>query len=292
MVSAAVCSQGGIVVSEAAYPIDPDNLLTEVSAAKKLGAAHADAYQSGKPYHYVCIDNFLPQPVIDHVISDLQELPESETSFDRAQERLKTSYMPERLPKYTRDLFYAFNSRPFLMFLEEMTGIKALIPDPYFFGAGIHRVQNGGHLDIHADFNLHSHMKVERRLNVLIYLNPGWQEAWGGSFEIWENDMSRKVKSFVPISNRMVCFSTSSTSMHGNPETVNNPNGDARHSIALYYYTATWDDTRVEHSTLFKPRPGTADKADRQELRHARIRDVLPPVIYRKIGHRLRRIGL
>ena len=279
-------------MSDAAYALDPGTLLIDVSAAKTLGAAHAAEYQAGQPYHHVCIDNFLPATVIDHVIADLQDLPVADTSFDRAQERLKTSYMPERLPKYTRDLFHALNSRAFLLFLEELTGIKALIPDPYFAGAGIHRVQNGGHLDIHADFNVHGHMKVERRLNVLIYLNPGWQEAWGGSFEVWTDDMSAKVKSFVPISNRMVCFSTSSTSMHGNPEPVNNPNGDPRQSIALYYYTATWDDTRVEHTTLFKPRPGTHDERDRQELRHARVRDLLPPLIYRKIGHRLRRIGL
>lgn len=279
-------------MSEAAYALDPESLLIDVSAAKALGASNAAAYQSGQPYHHVCIDNFLPEAVIDHVLADLRDLPAAETSFNRAQERLKTSYMPERLPKYTRELFHAFNSRPFLLFLEEMTGIKGLIPDPYFFGAGIHRVENGGHLDIHADFNVHGHMRVERRLNVLIYLNPGWKEDWGGSFEIWDDDMTRKLESFVPVSNRMVCFSTSSTSMHGNPEPVNNPNGDPRQSIALYYYTATWDDTRVEHTTLFKPRPGTKDQSDRLELRHARMRDILPPVIYRRIGHRLRRLGL
>ena len=278
-------------MTDPVYPIDPDTLLTETKAAKALGAQYAESYQSAKPYHHICIDNFLPAPVIDHVIADLEQLPEAEASFSRAQENLKSSYIPERLPTFTKNLFYAFNSRPFLLFLEEMTGIKGLIPDPYFSGAGIHKTLNGGHLDIHADFNLHGQMQVERRLNVLIYLNRDWQETWGGCFEIWDKEMTRQVKKFAPIYNRMVCFSTGSDTFHGNPEPVNHPNGEPRQSIALYYYTATWDDTRKEHTTLFKPRPGTRDQADWKIARRAFMRDILPPALYRRIAGKLHRIG-
>lgn len=273
------------------YPISPETLLTETAAAKALGARHAEHYQAAEPYNHICLDNFLPEAVIDRVIADLEHLPQAETSFSRAQENLKSSYIPERLPEFTRNLFYAFNSRPFVLFLEEMTGIKGLIPDPYFTGAGIHRTLNGGHLDIHADFNVHKQMRVERRLNVLIYLNPGWQEDWGGCFEVWDKAMTRQMAKFTPTYNRMVCFSTGSDTFHGNPEPVNHPEGKPRQSIALYYYTATWDDTRKEHTTLFKPRPGSADQADRVIARRALMQDVLPPALYRRIAGKLRRIG-
>jgi Rps23 Pro-64 3,4-dihydroxylase Tpa1-like proline 4-hydroxylase len=153
-------------------------------------------------------------------------------------------------------------------------------------------VANGGHLDIHADFNHHGQMDLERRLNVLIYLNKDWQEDWGGSFEIWNKDMTEKAKSFVPLFNRMVCFNTGSDTWHGNPEVVNSPTGEPRMSIALYYYTATWDDTRKSHTTLFKPRPGTEDQPDRLEARHAIMQEVLPPAIYRRLGWRLRKFGI
>ena len=274
-----------------AYPIDPETLLTPTDAARTLGKTHAETYQSGEPYHHICIDNFLPPEILEKVCADLDSLPQAEASFSRAQENLKSSYIPERLPDFTKNLFYAFNSRPFILFLEEMTGIQGLIPDPYYTGAGIHKTLNGGHLDIHADFNLHKQMRVERRLNVLIYLNKNWQEDWGGSFEIWDNDMTHKMASFVPTFNRMVCFSTGSDTFHGNPEPVNHPDGEARQSIALYYYTATWDDTRKEHTTLFKPRPGTRDQADRVIARRALVQDLLPPALYRKIGNKLRRLG-
>lgn len=274
------------------YPIDPDTLLLDSDTARAAAAPHAEAYQSATPYNHICIDDFFPPEVLRKVRTDLGQLPDAEDSFDRAQERLKTSYIPERLPSYTKSLFYALNSRPFILFLETLTGIKGLIPDPYFVGAGIHKVANGGHLDIHADFNLHGQMKVERRLNVLIYLNEDWREEWGGSFEIWDKSMTRKEKSFVPIFNRMVCFSTASDTFHGNPETVNHPEGQPRLSIALYYYTATWDPSRKSHTTLFKPRPGTTDEVDRVIARRAMVQDMLPPMLYRRVAGGLRRIGL
>jgi len=278
-------------MSDAFYPIDGNSLLLEADAARAAGKSKAEAYQSGQPYPHICIDNFLPPDTLDHVREDLKALPEAESGFARAQENLKTSYNPDRLPEFSRKLFQSLNSRHFLMFLEEMTGISGLIPDPYFIGAGIHRVGNGGHLDIHADFNLHKPMMLERRLNVLIYLNPDWQEDWGGSFEIWDKAMTGKVKSFTPLFNRMVCFSTASDTFHGNPGVVNNPNGDPRLSIAMYYYTATWGPHRKAHSTLFKPRPGTLDEVDRQSARQAMLENILPPFVYRKVGWRLAKLG-
>jgi len=273
-------------------PFDAEALTLDTDVAKAAGASLTEAYRGASPYHHICVDNFLTPDILEKVRADLASLPESEAAFDRSQEKLKTSYNPERLPNYTRALFHALNARPFIQFLEAMTGIKGLIPDPYYIGAGIPRVANGGHLDIHADFNLHKQMNVERRLNVLIYLNKDWKEEYGGSFEVWDKEMTGKVAGFVPHFNRMCCFSTGSDTFHGNPSTVNHPDGEHRMSIALYYYTATWDDSRKSHTTLFKPRPGTVDEVDHLVARRAKVQDMLPPVIYRRVAHHLRKIGL
>jgi len=279
-------------MSSSVYPLDPTELTIDTAQAREAGKPFAEAYQSAEPYHHICIDNFLNPEILEKVLADIKTLPKPENEFDRAQEKLKSSYNPELLPQYTRNLFHAFNARPFVLFLEEMTGIKGLIPDPYYNGAGIHRVANGGHLDIHADFNLHKQMKLERRLNVLIYLNHDWKEEYGGSFEVWDKQMTGKVASFVPIFNRMCCFSTGSDTFHGNPTTVNHPEGENRMSIALYYYTATWDSTRKAHTTLFKPRPGTADQTDRLIARRAFVEDMLPPALYPRLSGKLHRRGL
>lgn len=272
-------------------PIDPAALTLDTATAKTAGAQYAEEYQSGEPYHHICIDNFLPMEVINGVRADLDSLPEPQRSFDATQERFKSQYNPDRLPDYSRHLFQALNSRAFILFLEEMTGIKGLIPDPYFNGAGIHKTLNGGHLDIHADFNVHGHMQVERRLNVLIYLNPEWKEEYGGSFEIWDKQMTSKVASFVPTENRMCCFSTGSDTFHGNPEPVNHPDDQPRQSIAMYYYTATWDKSRKGHTTIFKPRPGSNDTSEARAKRRAFLENTLPPFLFRRVIWRLEKIG-
>lgn len=271
--------------------LDAGTLQLDPEIAKAAGAAAAEAYRGRKPYPYGGFDDFLPPEVLDRVREELQALPEAETSFNRPQEKLKTSYVPERLPAYTRNLFYVLNSRPFVQFLENMTGIKGLIPDPYFAGGGVHVVANGGHLDIHADFNHNSILNLERRLNVLIYLNKDWKKEYGGSFEIWNHEMTEMVESFVPQFNRMVCFNTGSDTWHGNPTPVNHPEGRPRMSLALYYYTATWDGTKRSHTTLFKPRPGTADQADRETRRTEMLQDMLPPIMFRRVIGPLRRLG-
>ncbi|NGQ90924.1 2OG-Fe(II) oxygenase [Rhodobacter sp. HX-7-19] len=273
-------------------PIDPETLLISTDAAREAARPHAEAYRAAQPYPHGGFDDFLPPEILERVLVELRDLPEAETSFDRAQERLKTSYTPERLGTYTKNLFYALNSKPFILFLEELTGITGLIPDPYFSGGGIHRIETGGHLDIHADFNHHAKMNLERRLNVLIYLNHDWKAEYGGSFELWDKEMKGMVSSFVPSFNRMVCFSTTSDSWHGNPSKVNHPEGQPRQSIALYYYTATWDATRKGHTTLFKPRPGTADQKDKRTARIELMQDLLPPIVYRKVAGLMYRLGI
>lgn len=266
--------------------MDPNDFSLSTDSARAVGRAAAAAYRAAQPYPHGAFDNFLPPQILERVRADLAQLPESEASFDRAQERLKTSYLPERLPPYARALFYALNARPFLVFLEEMTGIEGLIPDPYFIGGGVHRISTGGHLDIHADFNHHSKLNLERRLNVLIYLNRDWRAEWGGSFELWNKPMTEMVASFVPLYNRMVCFSTTSDSWHGNPAPVQHPAGEPRLSLALYYYTATWDAGRKAHTTLFRPRPGSADARDWQVARRELVADLLPPKLYRWLAAR------
>ncbi|MDX8353094.1 2OG-Fe(II) oxygenase [Cognatiyoonia sp. IB215182] len=271
------------------FPFDPDTLSIESKRAKELGVSLAADYQSKKPYHYTSVDNFLPEEVITRVREEALQMGDKPAENMSANENLKTSFNPDRMPKYSKAVFHALNSRPFIQFLEQMSGIKGLIPDPYYGGGGIHRTNTTGYLDIHADFNHHQIMNLERRLNVLIYLNPDWKEEYGGSFEIWTDDMSEKVDSFVPIMNRMCCFSTGANTMHGNPEPVNHPDGEPRLSIALYYYTATWEEGRVAQSTVFKQRPGSSDARSHEATLRV-VREFVPPIVYRKTRNLLGRL--
>jgi Rps23 Pro-64 3,4-dihydroxylase Tpa1-like proline 4-hydroxylase len=129
-------------------------------------------------------------------------------------------------------------SRPeFLLWLEGLTNIKGLVPDPYLKGGGVHRIGRGGFLKMHTDFNFHNELRLYRRLNLLLYLNEDWQHVWDGGLYLGKG----YEKYIEPEFNSMVIFETSETSWHGHPEPLRCPDGAHRDSIALYYYTAEGD---------------------------------------------------
>lgn len=210
--------------------------------------------------------------------------------FDRAQERFKRSFLPDDLAPELRQLFYTLNSLPFIQMVEAITGISGLIPDPYFAGGGFHEIRNGGHLSIHADFNHHVKLDLERRVNVLIYLNEDWRDDYGGQLELWDREMKHCEVSVVPQAGRCVLFDTTATSWHGNPNPVNHPTGTPRRSIATYYYTATWGSDRVSKTTQFRSRPGTEDRTDWAVRTEETLKEVMPPILMRPTRKVLNRI--
>ncbi|MEM9989964.1 MAG: 2OG-Fe(II) oxygenase, partial [Pseudomonadota bacterium] len=140
------------------------------------------------------------------------------------------------------------------------------------------------------DFNHHKPMNLERRVNVLIYLNDDWQPDYGGQLELWDAEMKTCVQSVVPLANRCAMFTLSEHSYHGNPQPVNHPEGTTRKSIALYYYTATWDEKQRPLTTQFKTRPGTEDKVDWEVKSRQMVKEYLPPFISRPTLRFMRKI--
>lgn len=250
---------------------------------KTKGLDLQGTYLTGIPFPHIAIDDFLPVAVLDKCLAEFPESTQAVSSYNRDQEKNKRSYNPDGLTSFSRHLFHTFNSRPFIQVLENICGIKGLIPDPYFLGGGFHEISQGGHLSVHADFNHHIPLNLERRINVLIYLNRGWREEYGGMLELWDAPMQHLVRSFVPTFNRCVIFNTTADSNHGNPQPVVHPNNLPRRSIALYYYTATWDASKRTHTTQFKMRPGSTDRADRAVRAREFLSDFLPPILYRNL---------
>ena len=262
----------------------------DAAVLKDKGLDLHDDYVNADPFPHIVIDDFLSPSALEACLEDFpREADPDSHSYDRAQERYKTSYNPEYLSARVRSLFYSLNSRPFLQFLENMTGIKGLLPDPYFIGGGFHQTINGGHLSVHADFNLHKPLRIERRLNMLIYLNKDWPIEYGGALELWDQNMKSCVKKVAPEFNRCVVFSTDATSFHGHPDPVAHPQGIPRRSIALYYYTATWDGTARSYTTQFKKRPESGDAVDWAVRRSEIMNDFVPPVLARNIRRVMRR---
>lgn len=43
-------------MSDATYPINPESLLLDTKTAREIGTGFAQSYQSGQPYHHICIE--------------------------------------------------------------------------------------------------------------------------------------------------------------------------------------------------------------------------------------------
>ncbi|WP_455923150.1 2OG-Fe(II) oxygenase [Pseudomonas putida] len=230
-----------------------------LQAAGQLGTVLADQYRQAEPFAHIVIDNFLPDELIARIC---QEFPVEATNNEQLYERgykgqLKRQVDPNHCAPYLRNVFALFNSAAMLNFMEQMTGIQGLIPDPYFVGGGLHETRAGGFLGVHSDFRLNKKLKVQRRINAIIYLNPDWQESYGGHLELWDKPMTRCLKKVLPVYNRCVVFNTDEDSNHGHPEPLTCPPDRSRRSIALYYYTATPAEVEpgTRQKTHYKPRP-------------------------------------
>mmetsp|Transcript_19154 Transcript_19154/g.27390 ORF Transcript_19154/g.27390 Transcript_19154/m.27390 type:complete len:417 (-) Transcript_19154:1289-2539(-) len=208
-------------------------------------------FESNSPWPHLVVDDMFPSNQIetiatevDTTIENLYHLEDIQTwrSFrDYNQVKLGTAD-PFQMGEQTKKFIATLKSPIFLRFLEILTGISGLIPDPYDIGGGIHVIPTGGFLKVHTDFPFHSTLSLWRRVNVLIYLNQYWNTSeWGGELELWDRNCSIVLKKIAPLINRMVIFRTDNISFHGHPTPLKTPYKTNRKSIALYYYSSDID---------------------------------------------------
>ena len=268
---------------------DPERL-------QSLAAQYRSEYRSAQPFPHVVIDDFVSEDDLDLVLDEfLQAQDEAWRQFDNPREKKLAERRETSFGPFTRHLLAAnFNSSVFLEFLESLTGIEGLIPDPYYEGGGLHQIVPGGFLKVHADFNWHKELRLDRRLNVIIYLNREWKEEYGGHLELWDREMAKCERRVLPIFNRCVIFNTTDFSYHGHPEPLTCPEGMTRKSLALYYYSngRPAEELSEAHSTLFQARPGEVMQRDVGEMRRkpeAVVKALLPPIVTDAIVSRRKR---
>ena len=242
-----------------------DFLNIKKKELKQIALSKKKEYINADPFPHIVLDNFFKDPILDLVLKEFpNNLDEVGYQFKTKVEQKKyTLNKSSLLSDDTNNFINFLNSQIFLEFVQELTSIKEkLQADPYLEGGGLHELRNDGFLNIHADFNKHPSLNLDRRLNILIYLNKNWQEEFGGNLELWDKNMTACKKKIIPIFNRMVIFSTTDFSYHGNPDKIKCSVGESRKSIAMYYYSngrPAYEKKLGNHSTIFRKRPGTND---------------------------------
>ena len=227
-------------------------------------------YLNAKPFPNVVFNNFFKDDFLNTILEefpDLSKLNESQNYNVKNEIKLSNKNY-NKFPRTIKSFFDFLNADVFLNFLQNITSIKEkLVADPHLEGGGLHEIKSGGVLKIHTDFNRHPFLDLDRRVNVLIYLNKNWKNNYGGHLELWNQNMSKCEKKISPSFNTMVIFSTTDFSNHGHPERLNCPNEISRKSIALYYFSSGRPKNEIfskhkKNRTFFKSRIGIKNDAN------------------------------
>lgn len=247
----------------------------EPSELQRLASARHDEYVAAQPFAHAVFDEVVPEAVLDAVLAEFPAVDQDAwISFENENERKLASTRDTPIGEATAQLLAELNSAAFVDFLEQLTGMTGLVPDPHLVGGGLHQIVPGGHLGVHVDFNRHPRTGLQRRLNVLLYLNRDWKEEYGGALELWRAEPRRRERRILPLWGRLVVFSTTERSYHGHPEPLDCPEGMTRKSLALYYYSLAPGaigngQGAASHNTLFMPGPESRAKSI--------VRAVTPP---------------
>jgi hypothetical protein len=224
--------------------------------ARRL-AELAPVYRAAAPFPHLVLDDFLTASAADRMLAEFPRVADGEwIQYQHVNERKLGRRDRASFGPALGAAIDALSSPRFVSFLERLTGIEGLLADPSLEGGGLHQSERGGFVNLHADFTVHPHHRGwRRRINVLVYLNEGWADAWGGHLELWDRSVTRCVRRVSPLHNRAVIFNTDEGSFHGHPDPLTCPEGETRKSVALYYFTAEATPAAVR-STEYRPRPG------------------------------------
>ncbi len=232
---------------ELAPPLDIGRLEAQIDQLHEV-------YQSALPYPHIVIDDFLEPAAAKAAMEEFPPLvPEEWNNYLHVNERKFSNTDPDTWGPTLRGILEQLNSPRFVRFVGRLIGVDDLVADPSLEGGGLHQSTRGGFLNVHADYTVHPHnRKWQRRANILLYLNDEWKPEYGGDLELWSADMKECVTKVSPVANRVLIFTTDGTSYHGHPDPMECPEGVARRSLALYYFSVE-DDPLVALDRLPGP---------------------------------------
>jgi hypothetical protein len=197
------------------------------------------------PFPHVVIDDFLQSDTLPKILSEVNNLKDADARYkcvDTSSPYEFNKYVfNSNYGSYLKELFLELNSPVFIKQIERITGVNNIICNELsLHGTGIYRTRKNGFSQLHTDFNTY-HSKnrmLDRRINLLIYLNPDWKAEYKGELCLCDKNTNMCAKKIDPILNRCVIFNTTSSSIHGSPERLNvSDNFAGQRSIVVYYYT-------------------------------------------------------
>jgi len=203
------------------------------------------------PYPMIVLDNFLPIDYANKFKEECETIPNEHWSdFTRRGSSMKECKKLEVAP-IAFDFVNQMHSALGMEWLEKVTGIKDLIPDPHLVGAGYSRTYRGHSLKVHTDFNWNDRLKLHRMLSFIIYLNPDWDESWGGGLRFYDFNNEKVIQDVPCVHNRVIIWRYHKRGFHGYPDPLACPVGISRNTFRLFFYVSDAqhrDDDRPHRS--------------------------------------------
>ena len=201
---------------------------------------------------YFFIDDLLPEEIVLKIHS---VFPKSNEMVLKKSLR-EDKYIAAQMDKYDpilEEIIYAFQDKRIVELIAEIVDIKETIPDEYLYNGGISMMGNHQFLNPHLD---NSHDKDRNRwrvLNLLYYITPDWEEAYGGNLELWPDGLNQKQITIHSKFNRLVIMATHNKSLHSVAPVINE---GYRCCVSNYYFSETpLLATDTFHVTSFRGRP-------------------------------------
>ncbi len=222
-------------------------------------------YGSNKPFDHCIIDNFFNRKIAYALEKEFPKFnSEIWHQYNNPIEVKKVCNNWNAFPELTYKVFNYLNSDQFLKTIRKVIFKNTkLYSDIGLNGGGWHIHKQGGKLNTHLDYSLHPKLGLQRKLNIIIYLNSNWKKEWDGNLGLWSNESEERpgklVKEIVPKFNRAILFDTTQNSWHGLPNPLKCPNDEYRKSLAVYYLCQPPVKINKRGKALFAPTKNQAN---------------------------------
>ena len=216
-------------------------------------------FQNSSPFNHCIVNNFFKHEIAQQLEKEFPDYDDNLwQGYDNPLEVKKLTNNWNHFGPLTYRVLNSLNSSAFCSLLSKLSTIDPIHSDDGLNGGGWHIHKSGGKLNPHLDYSIHPKLGLQRKLNIIIYLNSQWRETWGGDLGFWSQSKTSKspgrlIKKIKPIFNQAVIFDTSQNSWHGMIGKIKCPKSQARKSLAVYYLTTPAKQVENRGKALFAP---------------------------------------
>jgi len=198
------------------------------------------------------IDNLLPEEEVHKIVN---AFPDKSTMMLKKSLR-ENKYVAAQMNKYDpvlEEIIFAFQEPNVLKVVEQITGIREMVPDTHLYAGGISLMAKDNFLNPHLDNSHDKDRQMYRVLNLLYYVTPNWSHENGGNLELWDDGPKGEPREITSYFNRLALMATHEKSWHS----VSTVNVDrSRCCVSNYYFSAKpLEDHEYFHVTSFRGRP-------------------------------------